>query len=492
MISGLFDWYIVSDDLSLLGNITYIVTVLIITILIILENRSPLKTISWIMVISLLPVIGIVLYVFFGQKYQKRIKYTIKEARYRKKVEKLSKTQIRELSSLNTSKLNPKLVQKKDMMTLLLRNDRAFISFNRTVRILKNGSETFPELKAAIKAAQKSIHLEFYIFKFDNIGNEIFEILKERAAAGVEVRIIYDSMGSYRIPKSKKREVRKSGIQLGSFQRIYFPVLSSRANYRNHRKIVVIDGKVGFTGGLNIADRYVDNQSLKHYWRDTFVKIEGDAVSSLQQIFINDWFYVSKKSIMNDKYFTKDDCTDGKLTQIISSGPDYDWHAISQFYFSAITTSRNYIYIATPYFIPNEELSFAIKAAALRGVDIRILIPKKSDGVITHYACHSYIKEMLKAGVKIYQYAKGFCHSKTLVCDDIMSAIGSANLDYRSLETNFEVCAIVYDEEVANTIKNQYFEDIKGLSPISLKLWNKRAWYKKMTASIIRMLAPLI
>jgi cardiolipin synthase A/B len=489
---SIFDLSGLHPSISTLLNIAYVVTVVFIILLIILENRSPLRSISWILVISLLPVLGMVFYFFFGQRYVHKRKFTRKEIRYQKKISSLSAKQIRQLSNVKLMDVDPKLAAKKDLMTLLLRSDRAFLSTNIDVKVLYNGRETFDELKAELKKAQSHIHLEFYIFRFDQIGTEIFEILKERARAGVEVRLIYDSVGSYPMSRRKRKEAVEAGVRMRSFERVYFPVLSSRVNYRNHRKIAVIDGRIGFTGGLNIADRYLDDQPGQRYWRDTFVKIEGKAVSSLQMIFMNDWFYVTKSSIFSEKYFKVESTEQGKMAQIISSGPDSSWHAILQFYFSAITTCRNYIYLTSPYFIPNDEISFALKAAALRGVDVRILIPEKSDTIISHWGSASYVKEMLKAGVKMYRYTKGFCHSKLLVCDGVLSSIGSANLDYRSLETNFEVNAVFYDEQIATELTNQFMTDLKDSYLVDLKKWHKRPWYQKLFSSVARIFAPLV
>lgn len=485
-----FTWLDLFSDISLLINTVYVITILFIVLLIIFENRSPIKSISWILVVTLIPVLGILFYFFFGQRYRKKMIVSLRVARFRKKVKSLSELQLTQLSKLNPSDVDIKLAEKKDIMSLLLRNDHAFLSRNKKVTLLNNGSETYSELKKALKSAKDHIHMEFYAFNFDGIGTEIFEILKEKASMGVEVRIIYDGVGSQKVPHRIKKEAHRVGIEMKSFQKVYLPFLSSRVNYRNHRKIVVIDSNIGFTGGLNIADRYIENE--QKYWRDTFVRIDGKSVSALQSIFINDWFYVSKQNIYHDKYFNDEEAKTGTLTQIISSGPDSDWHAISQFYFSAITSSRDKVYITSPYFIPNDEISFAIKAAALRGIDVRIMIPEKSDSTISHWSSESYVAEMLKSGVKMYQYTKGFCHSKLLVSDDVLCSIGSANLDYRSLETNFEVCAIFYDEKLTNTLTKQFMVDLKNARQIDLRQWKKRKWYKKLASSFSRLFAPLM
>ena len=487
---GIFDFHNVLSDISLILSYAYGATIFFIIILIIAENRSPLKSISWILVVTLMPIVGIVFYFFFGQQYRKQIRYNKKETRYRKRMQQLSDKQIKELSKVDLLDLAPELIEKRDIMTLLLNNDKAFISRNKVVKILNNGEETFNDIKDEIAKAKSHIHFEFYILKFDKIGTEIFTLLEQKALEGVEVRIIYDSVGSYYLSPAMLKAYRKSGIQIHSFQKVFFPFLSSKVNYRNHRKLVIIDGEVGYTGGLNIADRYLEN-SEDRYWRDTFVKIVGPAVSSMQLIFMNDWFYISKQQIFEHKYFVDNINYKENLTQIISSGPDSKWNAISQFYFSAITSSRKYIYISTPYFIPNEEISFALKAAALRGIDVRIMVPQKSDTLFSHLSGLSYFKEMLKAGVKIYFYKKGFCHHKIIISDDVLCSVGSANFDYRSLETNFEVSAVFYDPKVNRQLQRQFMKDLRDSDFIDYKLWQKRPWYHKFITSLARLFAPL-
>lgn len=486
------NWQQLLSNLSFTISVAYAVTIVFIVLLITLENRSPLKSISWILIITLVPVFGMLFYIFFGQKYRIKRKYSRKEARYQQKINRLSEAQLRQLSNVNVAEINPRLREKKDIMTLLLRSDRAFLSRNHSVQLLKNGSQTFYEIKKALRDAQHHIHLEFYIFRFDQIGNELFEILKQKAAEGVIIRIIYDSVGSYKMSRKKKKEAIQHGIELKSFQKVYFPLLSSKVNYRNHRKIVIIDGKTGFTGGLNISEKYDERRSESPYWRDTFVKIEGKSVAALQSVFINDWFYVTRKNIFSEEYFVELPDAEQYIGQIISSGPDSRWQAISQFYFSAITTAREHVYIGSPYFIPNDELSFALKAAALRGIDVRILIPEKPDSIVSRWTTESYIGEMLKAGVKIYRYRKGFYHSKVLIADGTLCSIGSANLDYRSLETNFEVCAVFYDENISARLSSQYLDDLKDAVLLSLYEWQKRKWYLKLVSSFARLFAPLM
>jgi cardiolipin synthase A/B len=273
---------------------------------------------------------------------------------------------------------------------------------------------------------------------------------------------------------------------------VRFPWLTSKVNYRNHRKILVVDGEVGFMGGINIADRYLNGSKEYGIWRDTHMMIEGDAVNSLQAIFLIDWYFVSQNELADLKYFPSRTPMGNKAMQIVASGPDSDWPAIMMGIFEAIASADSYVYIATPYFMPSESVLMAIKSAALGGVDVRILIPSKSDAFVTLLSSRSYIRELLESGVKVYKYEKGFLHSKIIIVDDLIGSIGSANMDFRSFEQNFEVTSFVYDEEIALQLKDIYMEDLKNSSPIILEEWVKRSVWEKTKESFARLFSPLL
>lgn len=472
-------------------NIVYLLTVIFIATLIVLENRSPIKTISWILVLILLPFAGIIIYLFFGQEYRKKKMFSRKGLHDLEKLRKLTQSQLDQLPK-NYLTLSDAVYQKRRLMNLLLANSNAILSDDNEIKILRNGEQAFPAMFQAMEEARHHIHLEFYIIDHDVIGNQLRELLIRKAAAGVEVRFIYDDVGSWKLPKKYIRSLREAGVKIDCFIRVRFPLLTSKVNYRNHRKIVVVDGKTAFVGGLNIADRYLSGTKILGPWRDTHLMLTGGAATGLQVVFMADWYFVSKEILQGDKYFHTLEHGHGKIVQIVASGPDSDWETLSQAYFTAIASARDKVYIATPYLIPNTEIGSAMKAAALSGTDIRILLPGKSDAVIPKWGTHSYISELLEAGVKIYFYQPGFMHSKLMIVDGVLSSVGTANLDFRSLETNFEVNAMIYDEPMAKKLEKLFLNDLKQSRQILLEEWEQRPRWSKAKESFARLLSPLL
>ena len=478
-------------SLQVMITIVYFVTVLFIVILVILQNRTPIKTISWTIVLLLLPVVGIVIYLFFGQEYRKKKMFSRKGLDDLKKLRNLTSEQLQQLPH-NYNYFSKAIYSKRHLINLLLANSHALISGNNEVKILKNGEQTFPAIFQAIEEAHHHIHIEFYIVEDDMIGNQFKELLIKKAREGVEVRFIYDDVGSWKLPKKYIRALKEAGVKIDCFIRVRFPILTSKLNYRNHRKIIVVDGNIGFVGGLNIADRYLVGSKFYGIWRDTHLMVKGNAASGLQIVFMADWYFVSKEILQGECYFIPPASGKGKIVQITSSGPDSDWKSISQAYFSAIASAQEHVFIATPYLIPNEEIEIAMKTAALGGIDVRVLLPQKSDAVITKWSTFSYIAELLEAGVKIYFYQPGFTHSKLLIVDGVFSSIGTANFDFRSLETNFEVNAMIYDEEIASELISQFRNDLKQSRQVVLSEWEQRPGLSKAKESFARILSPLL
>ncbi len=475
------------------GGVTllYIITVIVIAILIVLENRNPLKTISWVLVLVLLPVAGIVFYLFFGQEYRRAKMFSRKGLKDLEKLRKLTKSQLEQLPQ-NYQNFSKAVLGKKQLINLMLSNSDALLTSDNEIRVLKDGEETFPAIFDALEKAQEHIHIEFYIVEDDDIGNYLREILIRKAKEGLEVRFIYDDVGSWQLSKQYVQSLKDAGVKIDCFMKVRFPQFTSRVNYRNHRKIVVIDGKVGFVGGLNIANRYKDGTKKLGTWRDTHLMLKGGAVAGLQIVFMADWYFVSKEVLQGSKYFKNPEQGGGKLTQIVSSGPDSDWESISQAYFMAIASAQERVYIATPYLIPTSEILNAMKVAALGGIDIRILLPQKTDAITAKWSSGSYILELLEAGVKIYYYKPGFTHSKLIVVDGVFSSVGTANFDFRSLETNFEVNAMIYDEEVASILEVHFEEDLENSHEIFLDEWKNRHWTEKAKQSFARILSPVL
>ncbi|TAJ06813.1 cardiolipin synthase [Marinilabiliaceae bacterium JC017] len=469
----------------------YSITILVIVIIIILENRSPLKTISWTLVLLLLPGIGIVFYIFFGQNLRKEKIIARKGLKNHEILSSIALSQIRKLSNGDLFE-NRQINDKRKIITLLLNNSNSIVTHGNGVKVLNNGSETFDSIIKTLQAARHFIHLEYYIFADDEIGREIIAILKEKASQGVEVRMIVDDVGSWELKNKFFNEMRTAGIEIESFLQVRFPLFTSKVNYRNHRKIIIVDGQIGFLGGINVADRYIKGDKSYGIWRDMHLKLQGDAVSALQTVFLTDWYFVSQEEITDPRYFSSQKPVSDKLVQITASGPDSDHPAIMMGFFQAITSAQDYVYVATPYFMPSESILLALKTAAMGGVDVRIIIPEKSDAYITLYCSRSYIKEMIESGVKFYFYQKGFLHSKMLVIDDIVASIGSTNMDFRSFEQNFEVNAFVFDEEIAVDVRKTFIHDLKDSRQINMAEWKKRPKTKKMKESFARLFSPLL
>jgi len=399
--------------------------------------------------------------------------------------------QIREFERLIHG-METKIREKETLVRLLLNNSNSLLTTGNQLKILEGGSETFAAIFNAINSATHHIHIEYYIIADDNIGNRLKDLLIKKSREGVKIRMIIDDVGSWSLGKKYISDLQKNGIQIYPFMEVRFPRLTSRVNFRNHRKILIVDGKTGFTGGINVADRYIDGVKEIGPWRDIHLQITGDAVSSLQVIFASDWYLVSYENIGGKKYFPPVTQNKGIPVQISASGPDSDWESIGQAFFSAIAGAKKNIFIVTPYLMPPLQIVTALTTAALSNLDVRILIPEKSDARIPRWSSFSYIEELLEAGVRIYFYRKGFIHSKYITVDGIFSSVGTTNLDFRSLETNFEVNAFIYDEEFTNKMDNIFCEDIKNSREIKLNRWTKRPWHFKLRESLAHIVSPML
>ena len=460
-------------------------------ILIVLNRLDPVKTMSWVIIMLLLPGVGLVLYYFFGQNFRKNKIFSRKELRDIKSIEALSKQQILQIKTGSWRGL-PYEEKYKNLITLLINNNKALLTSSNNVDLFFNGIQTFESMKKAIAEAEDSIHLESYIIENDKVGNEFKNLLIQKAKEGLEVRVIFDDVGSWSLPKSFIYPLKKVGVEIYSFSKVFMPWLTSRVNYRNHRKILVVDGKTGFTGGVNIADRYITGGKFDH-WRDTHMRITGEAVNSLQAIFLLDWFFVSKKQLgQRSRYYPKNVVNNTCFLQIASSGPDSDWASIMQTYFAAIAGAKRRICITTPYFTPNESILSAIKVAALSGVEVCLIVPDRSDAKITYWGTRSYMSELLEAGVKIYLYKKGFNHSKVMVIDGEFAAVGSANMDNRSFEYNFEISALIYDPKIATELETRFIADTRNSRLVRARWWSKRSNAEKVRESFARLMSPLL
>ncbi|QXM07405.1 cardiolipin synthase [Crassaminicella indica] len=474
-----------------IGTVFSIYTIFI-AIIIFMENKNPSKTIAWLLVLVLIPIAGFIFYLLMGQNVRKKKIFKNKKTRDFPYFEQVAHIQRDAIKDKELFKNNESFVKKR-LISLILNNSKAPFTINNRLKVLTNGDETFTAIIKALKLAKHHIHLEYFIIKNDHIGKLIKKILMEKARAGVEVRVIYDSVGSWRLGKGYLREMRDAGVHIYGFSPVAFPVLSRKLNYRNHRKIIVIDGQIGFLGGLNIGDEYLGKDPNLGFWRDSHLKVEGEAVYGLQNIFLMDWLFTAKEEIDFDKnYFPKLHYYGEQLIQIAASGPDSDWESIMQAYFSIISSAEDRIWINTPYFVPGESIMMALKTAALSGVDVRIILPSKPDHKTVFWASMSNIEELLEAGVRIYQYTKGFIHAKIMLVDGVAASIGTANFDIRSFQINFEVNAFIYDEKIVSGMEKNFLIDISDSIELNLEEFLKRPMINKIKESAARLFSPLL
>lgn len=472
-------------------RILLLVLIFISIVVIIVQRRDPIKTIAWIAVILLIPLVGLVFFYFFGRSYRKKKVFFRKELSDFRQVEKHLSWQNKHLIH-NLLQNDKELISKIGAVKLLFNNSKAILTMHNKIEILQNGDETFPAIFEAIEQAKHHIHIESYIIEDGKVAEQLKTLLVKKAMEGVEVRVMYDDVGSWGLSKQFIKDLQKAGVEIHAFLPVRFPRLAKRLNYRNHRKIIVVDGKVGFIGGLNIADRYWYGSPDIGFWRDTHLKIFGTAVHSLQLIFLTDWHFATDKLLSQEVYFPYNKPKNRTIVQIIASGPDSDWNSIMQAYFYLISTAKKYVYMSTPYFIPNESILTAIKTIALSGVDVRIILPYKSDSRLTYYGSLSYLPELLEANVSVYTYQKGFTHSKVLIVDDIISSVGTANMDLRSFDQNFEVNALIYDKETTLKLKETYLEDLKHCNKVILEEYYNKPFIHHFAQGIARIFSPLL
>ena len=476
----------------------------LISMKIILENRDPSKTMTWLLIFILLPGIGLVIYAIFGRNLRKRkilktqkLASNIKEESLFENIKEIEQLVRLEKESIEKNEIllnNEENYPKKRVIKLLLNTGMFPFTTNNNVEVYRDGKEKFDQLIKDIKEAKDHIHLEYFIIKDSNIGRKIKNLLIKKAKEGIKIRIIYDDVGCWRFWFNRKffNEMRNSGIQIEPFIPDKFPILGGSLNYRNHRKIVVIDGNIGYTGGINIGDEYLGQNKKFGYWRDTHIRIEGTSTYMLQMIFSIDWYYTTKEIILDKKYLPQVDYCGESMIQVVASGPDSDWEAIHYAYFSAINQAKKNIYIETPYFIPDESILRALKSAALSGVDVRIIFPKIADHKIVNTASYSYFGDILRAGGKVYLYTKGFIHSKVVIIDDKIFSTGSANMDLRSFMLNFEINAFIYDKKVILSATEDFFKDIKNSKELTEDDYNSRKTSRKVAESIARLFSPIL
>lgn len=463
-------------------RLVYLAVILFTIVIVLLDNRNPVKTMAWVLVLVFLPVVGLAFYFFFGRN-------TRKERLISKKgFSRLSK---RPMAEYQAQEALGDFTGRNQLIPFFHRVSNALPFEGNDVQVFTDGYSMYQELFRRIAKAKHHIHLEFYIFENDAVGRLLRDLLIDKAREGVSVRLLYDDVGCWDVNPMFYDEMLCEGIEVRSFLKVRFPQFTSKVNYRNHRKLAIIDGKVGFIGGMNIALRYLKGVPWG-VWRDTHICLKGKAVYGIQTAFLTDWFAVDRTLLTSAQYFPKMDSVGTSVAQIVTSDPVGEWHDIMLGLVKAISCAQRYIYVETPYFLPTEQVMAAFQTAALSGVDVRLMIPKKADAFITHKGTMSYLDELMKSGVKVYFYRAGFLHSKLWVADDEWASVGSTNLDFRSFEHNFEANAFFYDEKTVYTLKEIFLEDMKKCMTLSQKIWDKRSFKNKIVESVVRLLAPLL
>jgi cardiolipin synthase len=464
--------------------IIVIIQIFLVFVIIFDQRRNPTSTVGWILVLLLLPVLGFLLYLFFGQDWTKRRLFSLK-AQDDQRLADEALFQIKELERIAHEHRGDLYERFLSIARMLLESNQAIITNDNVLTIFTDGEAKFASLFDAIRAAKHHIHLEYYIIRDDPLSRELIQLLTMKAREGVEVRLLADSLGM----KVKKKGL-KEFEQAGGMHAVFFPRIFT-LNYRNHRKIAVIDGTTGFIGGYNIGEEYLGKGPLG-YWRDAAIKIEGMGVTGLQLRFLMDWNYAASGHLNYDPIYFPETKGTGKCPlQIVSSGPDARWSHIKEGYVKLILTATESVYIQTPYFIPDDSISDALRIAAHSGVDVRIMVPDKPDHPFVYWSTLSFIGDLLDSGVKAYTYNNGFIHAKTIVVDGIAASVGSANFDIRSFRLNFEANAFFYDLEYGGQMKKAFLDDLPKCTEITLEKYKNRSRWIKAKESVSRLFSPL-
>ncbi|UOY92147.1 cardiolipin synthase [Ectobacillus sp. JY-23] len=477
------------ENVSLFGIFSTLFTIsgVLIGFVIFLENRQPSKTLTWLIVLGIFPVIGFFAYLLFGQNFRrKRIfarKGLLDEQAFSRYKESMQERE--EYLELHE--------EQSVLLQLAERIGTSHVSFRTETKVLTNGGETFAAILETLEQAKHHIHMEYYIVRHDGIGTQIKELLIKKAKQGVHVRFLYDAVGSFRLSKKYIKDMTDAGVEIVPFFPVRVPILNDKINYRNHRKIIVVDGNEGFIGGLNIGDEYLGKDEYFGFWRDTHLYLKGEAVQSLQLIFLQDWFYMTGETLVNPIYMAAERLPrkDGGV-QLIAGGPDNKWETIKHLYFAMITSAKESIWLATPYFIPDDDILSALKIAALAGLDVRLLMPAKPDKRTVFYASRSYFPELLEAGVRIYEYEQGFLHSKIVIVDKSIASIGTANMDMRSFHLNFEVNAFLYGTDSVQKLVTDFETDLTVSRDIHIARFQNRRFVMRIVESAYRLLSPLL
>lgn len=489
-VNGVLNWMLFIAIVVIIGNI------ILSGLVVFFERRNPASTWAWLLVLLFVPVLGFAVYMIFGRN-SKREKMFRQKEQYDQEV--YYKYLFQNVASAENIRDQKRYIENKgtlveaeyvtDLAHLHL-NSGNWMTFNNKVTYFNNGRDKFEALVRDIRRAKKFIHLEYYIWRGDRLGTRLVEELAKKAAEGVEVRVLYDGIGNARLPRHFFDRLHAAGGHTVAF----LPRFVVRLNYRNHRKLAIIDGEVGYIGGFNVGDEYLGITKRYGPWRDTHLRYTGDAIDQMQMRFIKDWNFTAKtgKITLDKKYFPEREQFDGVRTQIVSSGPDCQWKNVRNGYFKMMNEAESHIYLTTPYFVPDDGIFEALRVAALSGLDVRIIIPGNPDHFFVYWASMSYLGELLDAGVRCYQYEKGFIHAKVLTIDGQVASVGTANMDIRSFDLNFEANAFIYDDELTKTLEEDFMRDLKFCIEITRDWYHRRKWWFKVKEAVARLISPML
>jgi cardiolipin synthase len=472
----------------------YIISIFVI-ISLLLENREFSSTLVWIFLILFLPYAGLIIYFIFGRKGLQLSRKRKKEERQMRisltnALSDYANNQKNELQKLDSKGL---LESNQKIINLLSNNPESFITSNNDVEIFNSGKEKFEVLYNDLQNAKKFIHMAYYIWEDDFLTKRFVKLLKEKVKEGVEIRILYDSLGSFGIKRKYIKDLRKFGINIRAYSSYFSSAKPHTINYRNHLKLVVIDGDIGYTGGMNMSQEYVDGGKHFKSWRDTHIKIQGDCVDILNSIFSFFWYKMTSEKLDDKKYylpFHKN--KEGVSMQVVGSGIDINWSAVENVILNLINRAKKSILITTPYFVPSESVLTALKIAALSGINVKIIMSGIPYYKITNWASYTFFPELLKCGVEIYLYQKGYLHSKVIIVDEEVSSVGTVNMDIRSFKLNYELSVVMYNKKVAKFLESVFEKDL--LSSIEYTLIDDKnlGFFRKLRNSFLRLFTPIL
>ncbi|MGM0876766.1 MAG: cardiolipin synthase [Bacillota bacterium] len=478
---------------SILLGIIIVLNIIFAIVVIFRERRDATSSWAWLLVLFFIPLLGFLLYLLFGQNLSR---YHMFQWEDRKKlgIEKLLGEQLEQIRNNTFVFKHGTAKDNKQLIYMHLMNNDAVLTDNNHLDVFTDGKEKFDTLLEDIEHAKNHIHLQYYILKNDQLGKRLVEALTKKAKQGVKVRVLYDDLGSRGLRPSFFSKLRAAEGEVEVFFPSKLRLINLRLNYRNHRKLVIIDGEIGYVGGFNVGDEYLGLDPSFGYWRDTHLRIQGPAVHAIQTRFILDWNQATEKRNISytQEHFPEPSLKGDSSLQIVTSGPDSEWEQIKNGYIKMISTAKKAIFIQTPYFIPDESLLDALKIACLSGVDVKLMIPNKPDHPFVYWATMSYVGEMLNSGARVYIYDNGFIHAKTIVVDHEISSVGTANIDVRSFKLNFEVNAFIYDKEIAKKLDDVFQEDVALSRELTLEAYHQRARSVRFKESISRLLSPIL